>query len=89
MIVAVVAVIELEGGCGWGLGPVMFALNTSIALTINKTPFEVVFGQTRSMDEDAWISVVSPVTNQQSDEPQETNDEKNHVLVESLPFDVA
>jgi hypothetical protein len=72
-----------------GLGPLMFAINTSIARTINKTPFEVVFGQTPRMDEDTWRSVVSQVKNQQSDEPQEMNDDKNDVLEENLPVDVA
>ena len=67
----------------------MFAINTSIARRIKKTPFEVVFGQTPSMDEDACRSVVSQVTNQQSDEPQETNEDKNNVLEENLLFDVA
>ena len=71
-----------------GLGPVMVAINTSIARTINKTPFEVVFGQTPRMDEDAWRSVVSQAKNQQLDESRETNDDKNEVFEENLPIDV-
>lgn len=72
-----------------GLGPVMFAINTSIARTIKKTPFEVVFEQTPRMDDDAWRSVVSQLTKQQSDETHETNDDKSDLLEENLPLDVA
>ena len=36
------------------LGPVMYAINTSIAKSINKTPFEIVFGQRPRTEDDAW-----------------------------------
>jgi transposase InsO family protein len=39
--------LDTNGTKDWPseLGPVMFAINTSVAQTIKKTPFEVVFGQ--------------------------------------------
>lgn len=37
-----------------GLGTVMFAINTSIAKSTNKTPFEVVFGQHPRTEDDVW-----------------------------------
>ena len=36
------------------LGPVMYATNTSIAKSINRTPFKIVFGQHPRTEDDAW-----------------------------------
>ncbi|CAF4957059.1 unnamed protein product, partial [Rotaria socialis] len=41
-----------------GLGPIMFSINTSVARTINPTPFEVVFGQQPRTDDYTWKCIV-------------------------------
>jgi hypothetical protein len=62
-----------------GLGPVMFAINTSIARTINKTPFEVVFGQRPRADDYVWKSIEGQLKNKQT---------KDVVYEEDLPDDI-
>ncbi len=62
-----------------GLGPVMFAINTSIARTINKTPFEVVFGQKPRTDDYASKCIEVQLKNKQ------TNDV---ICEEDLPDDI-
>jgi hypothetical protein len=42
-----------------GLGTVMFAINTSIAKSTNKTPFEVVFGQHPRTEDDVWKNILN------------------------------
>ncbi len=37
-----------------GLNPVIYSINTSIAETTNKTPYEVVFGQQPRSDFEMW-----------------------------------
>ncbi|CAF4625883.1 unnamed protein product, partial [Rotaria sp. Silwood2] len=63
-----------------GLGPVMLAINTSIAKSINKTPFEVVFGQHPRTDDDIWKSIVNH---------QQQDDTNKIILDEDLPDDIA
>lgn len=59
----------------------MFAMNTSIARTINQTPFEVVFGQQPRIDDDVWNCIKSHLTDKQHDEP-------NYIILEEdLPAD--
>ncbi|CAF5046794.1 unnamed protein product [Rotaria sp. Silwood1] len=65
-----------------GLGPVMFAMNTSIARTINQTPFEVVFGQQPRMDDHVWKCIESHLKDKQYDEPSHI------ILEEDLPSDI-
>jgi hypothetical protein len=42
-----------------GLVTVMFAINTSIAKSTNKTPFEVVFGQHPRTEDDVWKNILN------------------------------
>ncbi|CAM4953460.1 unnamed protein product [Rotaria socialis] len=60
------------------LGPIMFSINTSVARTINPTPFEVVFGQQPRTDDYTWKCIVvhltedpliDPPTNNSNEEP--------------------
>lgn len=71
-----------------GLGPVMFAINTSIARTINQTPFEVVFGQQPRVDNEIWEKLQFQLKERRSgDDPQ--SDHQSHVMLEEdLPADV-
>ena len=61
------------------LGPVMYAINTSIAKSINKTPFEIVFGQHPRTEDDAWKKILR---HQQQSDPDAI------LLEEDLPDDV-
>ena len=63
-----------------GLGPVMLAINTSIAKSINKTRFEVVFGQHPRTDDDIWKSIFSE---------QQQGDINKIILEEDLPGEIA
>ncbi|CAF4752695.1 unnamed protein product, partial [Rotaria sp. Silwood2] len=58
----------------------MLAINTSIAKSINKTPFEVVFGQHPRTDDDIWKSIVNH---------QQQDDTNKIILDEDLPDDIA
>ena len=51
--------LSIKNSSDWssGINPVMLAINTSIAKSINKTPFEVVFGQYPRADDDIWKSI--------------------------------
>ncbi|CAF3458038.1 unnamed protein product, partial [Rotaria socialis] len=60
------------------LGPIMFSINTSVARTINPTPFEVVFRQQPRTDDYTWKCIVAhltedplidPPTNNSNEEP--------------------
>jgi len=48
-----------------GLGPTMFAINTSVSRTIKKTPFEIVFGQQPRTDDHAWKCIETQLRNKQ------------------------
>ncbi|CAF2918564.1 unnamed protein product [Rotaria sp. Silwood2] len=61
------------------LGPVMFAINTSIAKIINKTPFEIVFGQHPRTEDDTWKKI---------HHHQHQSDPDAVLLEEDLPDDV-
>ena len=61
------------------LDPVMYAINTSIAKSINKTPFEIVFGQHPRTEDDAWKKILR---HQQQSDPDAI------FLEEDLPDDV-
>ncbi|CAF2057370.1 unnamed protein product [Rotaria magnacalcarata] len=65
-----------------GLGPIMFSINTSVARTINQTPFEVVFGQQPRTDDYTWKCIVAHLKN---NEPVESN---YVILEEDLPADI-
>ncbi|CAF2943804.1 unnamed protein product [Rotaria sp. Silwood2] len=57
-------------------------MNTSIARTINQTPFEVVFGQQPRMDDHVWKCIKSHLKDRQHDEPN------HNILEEDLPADI-
>ena len=57
-------------------------MNSSIAGTINQTPFEVAFGQQPRMDDRVWKCIKSHLKDKQHDEP-------NHIILEEdLPADI-
>ncbi|CAF4124122.1 unnamed protein product [Rotaria magnacalcarata] len=65
-----------------GLGPIMLSINTSVARTINQTPFEVVFGQQLRTDDYTWKCIVAHLKN---NEPVESS---YVILEEDLPADI-
>ncbi|CAF4388668.1 unnamed protein product [Rotaria magnacalcarata] len=65
-----------------GLGPVMYAVNTSVARTINQTPFQVVFGQQPRTDDYTWKCIEAHLKNKKQDE-------ENYIMLEEdLPVDI-
>ncbi|CAF3830042.1 unnamed protein product [Rotaria sp. Silwood1] len=44
-----------------GLGPVMFSINTSVACSTKKTPYEVAFGQQPRIDDHIWKSIEAQI----------------------------
>ncbi|CAF1159335.1 unnamed protein product [Rotaria magnacalcarata] len=60
----------------------MFSINTSVARTINQTPFEVVFGQQPGTDDYTWKCIVAHLKN---NEPVESS---YVILEEDLPADI-
>ena len=58
----------------------MLATNTSIAKSINKTPFEIVFGQRPRTDDDSWKSIFNH---------QQQGDMNKIILEEDLPDEIA
>ncbi|CAF1544076.1 unnamed protein product [Rotaria sordida] len=65
-----------------GLGPVMYAINISVARTINQTPFEVVFEQQPRTDDYTWKCIETHLKTNQPIEPSHV------ILEEDLPDDI-
>ncbi|CAF1472679.1 unnamed protein product, partial [Rotaria sordida] len=63
-----------------GLGPVMLAINSSVAKSTRKTPFEVVFGQHPRSEDDIWKNIF---------DHQRQDDNNKIILEEDLPDDIA
>ncbi|CAF1157431.1 unnamed protein product [Didymodactylos carnosus] len=72
-----------------GLDPVMLAINTSIAKTTKKTPFEMVFGQQPRSDEDFWKRIQQKMKKNDDNNSAISDIEKGIMLEENLPLDVA
>ena len=71
-----------------GLGPVMFAINTSTTRSINKTPFEVVFGQQPRTEDYAWKCIALRLKKKQSNDGNTTDEQNNIIFEEDLPDDI-
>ncbi|CAF1641700.1 unnamed protein product, partial [Rotaria magnacalcarata] len=60
----------------------MYAVNTSVARTINQTPFQVVFGQQPRTDDYTWKCIEAHLKNKKQDE-------ENYIMLEEdLPVDI-
>jgi hypothetical protein len=60
-----------------GLAPVVYAMNTSGAKSINKTPYEVVFGQKPRSDFEMWKLLSEAGIEDEEKLPQEFIDALN------------
>jgi hypothetical protein len=71
-----------------GLGPVMFAINTSVAKATKQTPFEIVFGQQPRSDDQARQSIVAEIRNSHLKVDKQNNDGKYVIFEEDIPNDI-
>ncbi len=71
-----------------GLGPVMFAINTSVAKVTKQTPFEIVFRQQTRSDDQAWQSIVADIKNNHLQVGKQNNDGNYVIFEEDIPNDI-
>ncbi|CAF4017705.1 unnamed protein product, partial [Didymodactylos carnosus] len=67
----------------------MLAINTSIAKTMKKTPFEMVFCQQPRSDEDFWKCIQQQMKENDANNSAISDIENGIMLEENLPLDAA